>query len=85
MLRYFEVEFHDVNGDGKKEMLTTTWSRSDENGALFTYSINSADWRNPDSWFRHDIYTRFPRFLNAGFGSPGGFATGVNSSNINKN
>lgn len=74
---YFEVEFHDVNGDGKKEMLTTTWSRSSENGALFTYSINAADWRNPDSWFRHDIYTRFPRFLNAGFGSPGGFASGL--------
>jgi hypothetical protein len=77
LIRYFEVEFHDVNGDGKKEMLTTTWSRSSENGALFTYSINAADWRNPDSWFRHDIYTRFPRFLNAGFGSPGGFSSGV--------
>merc|ERR1712130_274141 len=74
---YFEVEFHDVNGDGAKDLLATTWSRRDDNGRLIAYELQANDWRQTTNWHRHDLYTRFPRFLMTGFGSPGGFSTNV--------
>lgn len=76
---YFDVHFHDVNGDGKLDIMASTWSRSEENGQTIAYELNGLDWREPTSWLRHNIFQRFPRFLNAGFGSPGGFTFGVSN------
>jgi len=57
--------------------MATTWSRSDENGMSLGYELNGVNWQDPASWIRHDIFTRFPRFLNQGLGAPGGFTFGV--------
>jgi len=73
---YFDVHFDDINGDGKLDLMSTTWSRSDETGQSIGYELNGLDWRLPTSWIRHTIFDRFPRFLNAGFGAPGGFSFG---------
>ena len=61
---YFEVEFHDVNKNGKVDILTTTWSRSEEFGQTIGYELNARDWKNPESWIKQTIYNLFPRFLN---------------------
>ena len=60
--------------------MASTWSRSEENGQTIAYELNGLDWREPTSWLRHNIFQRFPRFLNAGFGSPGGFTFGVSNN-----
>ena len=49
---YFEVEFHDVNKNGKVDILTTTWSRSEEFGQTIGYELNARDWKNPESWIK---------------------------------
>ena len=43
---YFEVEFHDVNGDGTKDLLATTWSRRDDNGRLIAYELQVQIYQN---------------------------------------
>jgi len=73
---YFDVEWHDVDGDGKKELMTTTWSRDGEYGQSIVMELNGRDWRSPNSWSKNVLFGRFPYYKNAGFGSPSNFAFG---------
>ena len=70
---YFDVEFHDLNKNGQYDIFASTWSRSGEFGKTVAYERIGTDWRLPETWATREIYTRFPTFANAGFGSPGGF------------
>ena len=79
---YFDVHFHDLNQDQTLDMMATTWSRTGELGQSMGYALNAVDWREPASWLKHSIFSRFPQFLNAGFGSPGGFSIAVCLSKV---
>jgi len=82
---YFDVHFHDMTMNGKKDMFASTWSRNGEYGQTMGYEMIGADWREPSSWSFNSVFNRFPQFANAGFGSPGGFSIarlGENDSNL---
>ena len=50
---YFEVEWEDVNHDGKKDILATTWSRTGENGQSMAYELNGLNWQDKNAWIRY--------------------------------
>jgi len=69
---FFSVQYVDINGDGKKDLLTTTNTGSGD-GAVYAYEL-VGDFRDgPSAWVRHVLATGYKplKKFPPGQGSPG--------------
>jgi len=67
---YFDVQVVDVNKDGRKDLLTTTWSQLGDPGALLAYEIPD-NWQDASAWTEHVIRDGYKEWPIPGKGSPG--------------
>nr|XP_039254637.1 uncharacterized protein LOC120331605 [Styela clava] len=70
---YFDLQVADLNVDGKKDILVTTWARPnlDAHGSLLAYEMPDGDWRT-ENWIKQVLTTDFRDvYLFPGNGAPG--------------
>jgi hypothetical protein len=69
----FEMQYVDVNGDGKKDLLVTNHVGDGAKAGVFAYEVPAV---MTDKWIRHDLAMGFPVLQNGiGQASPGGAYT----------